>query len=65
MGLNSAVRSAERLCEGDLCCLGHRRIVSVLCLPCKIFHRADHPIHECLHHFVAAHNTRASAALVS
>ena len=30
--LDSVVRSAERLCEGDLCCLGHRRKVSSLCL---------------------------------
>ena len=30
--LDSIVRSAEELCEGELCCLGHRRKVSALCL---------------------------------
>ena len=29
--LNSIVRSAERLCEGELCSLGHRRKVNALC----------------------------------
>ena len=27
--LDSVVRSAERLCDGKLCCLGHRRKVSL------------------------------------
>ena len=30
--IDSIVRSDERLCEGELCCLGHRRKVSALCL---------------------------------
>ena len=30
--LDSVVRSAERLCEGELCCLGQRKKVSSLCL---------------------------------
>ena len=30
--LNSIVRREERSCEGELCCLGHRRIVGTLCL---------------------------------
>ena len=29
----------------------------------KIYHRADHLLHEYLHNFVAACNTRAAAAL--
>ena len=32
-------------------------------LLCKIHHRVDHPMHEYLYHFVATHNTRASAAV--
>ena len=61
--LNSVVRSAERLGEGILCCLGHRRKVSALWLLYKIYHRAGHPMHEYLYYFVATRNTRASAAL--
>ena len=37
--------------------------VSALCLLYKIYHRKEHPLHEYLHHFVAARNTRGSAAL--
>ena len=37
--------------------------VSALSLLYKIFLRADHFLHEYLHHFIAARNTRASAAL--
>ena len=40
--LESVVRSAERLCEGDLCYLGHRKKVSVLCLLHEIYHKAGH-----------------------
>ena len=61
--LNSVVRSAERLCAGELCCLGHRRKVGTLCLFYNIFHRVGHPINEYLHHFLAGHNTRDSASL--
>ena len=39
--LDSIVRSAERLCESELCCLGHKRKVSALCLLHKIYHRVD------------------------
>ena len=56
-------RSVERLCEGEPCCLGHRTKVSVLCLLYKIYHRVDHSANKYLNQFVAAHNTRASAAL--
>ena len=56
------LRSAERLCEGELCCVGHRRKISLLCLFHEIYHRANHLTHEYLHHFVAARNTRASLA---
>ena len=34
-----------------------------LCLLYEIYHRAEHPLEECLHHFIAACNIRASAAL--
>ena len=61
--LDSVVRSAERLYEGDLCPLGHRRNVSALCLRYTIYHRADHPMHECIHHVLAARNIRVIAAL--
>ena len=40
--LECVVHSAKRLCESELCCLGHRRKVSVLCLCYKIYRRVDH-----------------------
>ena len=55
--LISVVCRAEKLCEGELCCLGHRK-VSALYLLYMIYHREDHPLHEYLHPFVAARNTR-------
>ena len=61
--LDSVVRSAERLCESKLCCLGYRRKVRNLYLLYEIYFRVDYPLHEYLHHFVVASNTRASAAL--
>ena len=61
--LDSAVCSSKRLREGELCCLQNRKKVSVLSLLYKFFHRADYPVHEYLNHFIAARNTRASAAL--
>ena len=61
--LDSIVRSAERLCECELCCLGRRRKTSTLCLLCKIYHRVNHPMNEYLKQFVAARNTSASVAL--
>ena len=33
-----------------------------LCLLYDIYHRADHALHEYLHHFVAARATRTSVA---
>ena len=51
------------LCEGELCCLWHRRQVSAVCLLCKICHRVDYPMNKYLKHIVAARNTRDSAAL--
>ena len=36
--LNSIVRSAERLCEGQLCYLAHRKKVGTLCLLYGICH---------------------------
>ena len=54
------VRSADRLCENELCCLGHRKGVSALCLLYKIYHLS---LHEYLQYFVSARNTRASDAL--
>ena len=61
--LDINVRVAEKLCEGDLCCLAHRRKVSALYLLYKIYRRADHSMSGYLNHFIAARNTRASAAL--
>ena len=60
--LDRVVCSAKRLCEGELCCLGHRK-VSALCLLYEIYHTADHALHKYLHNFVASPITRASAAL--
>ena len=34
--LDSIVRSAEKLCWGELCCLGYRRKAIALCLFYKI-----------------------------
>ena len=39
------------------------RKVSILCLLYNIYHRADHPLYAYLHRFLAACNTRGSAAL--
>ena len=61
--LDNIVRSSEGLCEGELCCSGHRRKVSALCLLYKIYQRVDHRMKEYMHHFIAARDTRASAAL--
>ena len=62
--LDSIVRSAERLCAGELCSLAHRRRkVSALCLLNRIYHRVDNLMNGYLNHIVAARNTRASAAL--
>ena len=61
---NSTVCSTERLRdEGELCCLGHRRKVSILCSLYKIYHRVDLPLNDYLNRFVAARNTRTSTAL--
>ena len=61
--LDSIVRSSERLCEGELCCLRHRRKVSALRLHNKIYYRVGRPMNQHLNHFDAVCNTRASAAL--
>ena len=61
--LDSIIRSAERLREGELCCLTHRRMVSALCLLYEIYQRMDHTMNGCLNNFVVARNARASAAL--
>ena len=61
--LNPVVRSGEMLCEGGLCFPGTER----RSVPCvffyEIYDRADDLLHEYLHHFVTARNTRVSAAL--
>ena len=61
--LDSIFRSAERLCEGELCCLRHRKVISALGLLDKIYDRVDYRMNEYLNYFVAARNTRATAAL--
>ena len=43
--LDSIVRNAERLYEGELCFLVHRK-VSAKCLLCNIYHREGRPINE-------------------
>ena len=61
--LDSVARSAEILCKGELCYLGNRRMVSALWLLYKIYYRADHFLHEYVHHFDTARNIRVSATL--
>ena len=61
--LDCIVRSAERLREGKLCCLGHNEKGSALCLLCDIYHRAGHALHGYMYNFLAACNITASAAL--
>ena len=61
--LDSIVRSADRLCEGEHCSMEHRRKVSALCLLYMIYHRVDNPMNEYVNYFVAVRNTRASAAV--
>ena len=60
--LNSIFRSAARSCEGELCSLPHKK-VSALWLLYEIYHRVDYPMNGYLNNFLAARNTRASAAL--
>ena len=60
--LDSMDHNAERLYDDELCCLGHRKKASALCLLYKIHNREDHHMNEYLNHLVAARNTRASAA---
>ena len=61
--LDSIVRNAEWLCEGELCCLRHRIKISALCLLYEIYRRVDNSMNEYLNRFMAARNTKASAAL--
>ena len=61
--VDSIVGSAERLCEGELCCLRHRRKVSALCLLYRIYHRVYHRMKEYMKHFVVPRNTGALVAL--
>ena len=61
--LDSIVLQCGKAVWGWTLLLGHRKKVSALCLLYEIYHRTDHSLHEYLHHFLAARNTRASAAL--
>ena len=61
--LDSIVCSTERLCEGALGFLGHRRMFRLLGLLYKSYHRLDYPMNQHLNHFVALCSTRDSAAL--
>ena len=60
---DSVVRMADRFCEDEICCLWHRIKISVLCLLYNIYHRAEYPFSEYLHHFAPVRSTGASAAL--
>ena len=60
--LDSIVRSAKRFCENKLCCLEHRRKVSVLCLLYEIYHKLDHLMKWYLNNFAAVRNTKSSSA---
>ena len=60
--MDSVARRAERLCEDEFCCFGHRRKV-VLCV-CSIRLIKEWTTFAGVSvHFVAAYNSRASAAL--
>ena len=61
--LASIVRSAEMLCEGELCCVGRRRKVCASSLHYEIKYSLDHSMNEYLKHFVEGRHTRATAAL--
>ena len=61
--LDRVVRNAGRLCDSERCCLEHRKRASDYYLLYKIYRRANHSLHEYLHHFVAARNTKASTVL--
>ena len=61
--LDSIVRNAERLCDGEPCYLEYRRKVSSLYLLYKIYHRVANPRNEYLNHLATARNARASATL--
>ena len=63
--LDSVVRTAERLCEGEDCFLGHKRKVGQCLVLTRydIYHRVCHPFHEYIQHFFAVRNTRASSTL--
>ena len=61
--LDSIVHRPERLCEGELYCLGHRRKVSTLCLLYKIYYRGNYTMNEYLNHFHTARYIKISAAL--
>ena len=60
-GVSFAVK--KRLCEGALCCFGHRKKVRALHLVYEVYHTMDHTVNEYLNYFIAARNTRASADL--
>ena len=61
--LDAVVRRAEALCgRRTLCCLDHRRRVSVLCMLYKIFQNVAHPLNSLLTPFVYARLTRAAVA---
>ena len=61
--LDSIVRLAKRLCEGEYRCLVLTKKISAFSLLYKIYHRVDHLMNEYLKHFVAVRYTRASAIL--
>ena len=56
--LDRIVRSAERLCEGELYCLARRGKISALCLLYELYHRVDHSMNGYLNSFVAARQWR-------
>ena len=51
--LRSIVRSVEKLCEGEVCCLGNRKKVSALCVLDKIYHRVDYHLNKYLNNSIA------------
>ena len=62
---DSVLYSAERLREGEFCCLEYRKNDNALCLMYKIYNRADHSMHENLHYFVAAcYNTLCTSICI-
>ena len=62
--LDSLVRRAERLCEGELCCFGLRRMVSALSWLYKIYHRVNLCMNEYLNDALSSFKSAMNLCLL-